>query len=124
MHKTKEVSKLTGLSVRQLQYWDEHGYVVPKIERHRRLYDDRQLRGLMVIAALKRRGVSRNDVLAQVNEGFWRFIGYIQLEAGGWLLWDHYGGAEPLRWCPTEKLLADVAAKAEGPVTIVEFKAA
>ena len=33
-----EVSRLTGVSLRQLQWWDEQGVVSPVQRGHRRLY--------------------------------------------------------------------------------------
>jgi DNA-binding transcriptional MerR regulator len=35
---SQEVIALTGISARQLQWWDERGVVKPAREGHRRLY--------------------------------------------------------------------------------------
>ena len=35
---SREAVRLTGITPRQLQWWDERGIVVPAREGHRRLY--------------------------------------------------------------------------------------
>jgi DNA-binding transcriptional MerR regulator len=59
---TDRVLELTGLSKRQLQYWDETGFLSPSIASksgrgHRRLYDFRDLVGLRVAADLRVDGI-------------------------------------------------------------------
>ncbi|HSB75760.1 MAG TPA: MerR family transcriptional regulator, partial [Terriglobales bacterium] len=51
-----EVVQLTGITARQLQWWDEQGIVVPLREGHRRLYSLDDLAEMAVIADLRRRG--------------------------------------------------------------------
>lgn len=51
-----EIVSLTGISARQLQWWDEQGIVVPAREGHRRVYSFDDLAELAVIADLRRRG--------------------------------------------------------------------
>ncbi len=51
-----EVVKLTGVTARQLQWWDEQGIVVPARQGHRRLYSLDDLAEMAVIADLRRRG--------------------------------------------------------------------
>jgi uncharacterized protein (DUF433 family) len=58
-----KVIHLTGLSARQLQYWDEQRFLQPSVSRgagrgRRRLYDFRDLVSLRVAADLRRQGVS------------------------------------------------------------------
>ena len=56
------VQALTGLSARQLQYWDERGFLKPSLSsgrrRGRRLYDFRNLVALRVAAELRGQGIS------------------------------------------------------------------
>jgi DNA-binding transcriptional MerR regulator len=60
---TEKVRTLTSLSARQLQYWDEQGFLSPRL-RHgqgkgrRRLYDFRDLVSLRVAADLRHAGIS------------------------------------------------------------------
>ena len=55
---SNEVAALTGISLRQLQWWDERGLVVPAREGRRRLYSLDDLAEVAVIAELRRKGFS------------------------------------------------------------------
>ncbi|HVP52361.1 MAG TPA: MerR family transcriptional regulator [Terriglobales bacterium] len=55
---SNEVAALTGISLRQLQWWDERGLVVPARQGHRRLYSLDDLAEVAVIAELRRKGFS------------------------------------------------------------------
>src|SRR5579864_5577846 len=57
-----EVMTLTGLTPRQLQWWDERGVVKPQREGHRRLYSLNQLTEVAVICELRRKGFSLQGV--------------------------------------------------------------
>ena len=50
--------QLTGITPRQLQWWDERGIVVPAREGHRRLYSMEDLAEVAVICQLRRKGFS------------------------------------------------------------------
>jgi DNA-binding transcriptional MerR regulator len=51
-----EVVKLTGITPRQLQWWDERGIVRPQREGRRRIYSAGDLAEVAVICALRRKG--------------------------------------------------------------------
>src|SRR5689334_16103432 len=51
-----EVVRLTGITPRQLQWWDERSIVVPQREGRRRLYSMDDLTEVAVICALRRKG--------------------------------------------------------------------
>ena len=53
---------LTGITLRQLQWWDERRIVVPAREGHRRLYSTEDLAEVAVICELRRRGFSLQRV--------------------------------------------------------------
>lgn len=53
-----EVVALTGITPRQLQWWDERGIVKPAREGHRRLYSFDDLAEIAVVCELRRRGFS------------------------------------------------------------------
>jgi DNA-binding transcriptional MerR regulator len=53
---SSEVVALTGISPRQLQWWDERHIVVPAREGHRRIYSMEDLTEIAVICDLRRRG--------------------------------------------------------------------
>lgn len=49
---------MTGITPRQLQWWDERGIVVPARDGHRRLYSVEDLSEIAVICELRQRGFS------------------------------------------------------------------
>jgi DNA-binding transcriptional MerR regulator len=55
---SNQVSERTGLTPRQLQWWDEQGIVVPARQGHRRLYSSKDLAELAVLCDLRQRGFS------------------------------------------------------------------
>jgi DNA-binding transcriptional MerR regulator len=55
---SSQVSERTGLTPRQLQWWDEQGIVVPARRGHRRIYSVKDLAELAVLCDLRRRGFS------------------------------------------------------------------
>jgi DNA-binding transcriptional MerR regulator len=55
---SSQVSERTGLTPRQLQWWDEQGIVVPAREGHRRVYSAKDLAELAILCDLRRRGFS------------------------------------------------------------------
>lgn len=74
MFTSSEVVGLTGITPRQLQWWDERGIVVPTHEGHRRLYSLDDLAEVAVICELRRRGFSLQRVR--------KVMGYLQRELG------------------------------------------
>ena len=59
---SRDVVELTGITPRQLQWWDERGIVVPTREGHRRLYSFEDLSEIAVICQLRRKGFSLQRV--------------------------------------------------------------
>ncbi|HEY7351896.1 MAG TPA: MerR family transcriptional regulator [Terriglobales bacterium] len=55
---SQDVSRLTGITARQLQWWDERGIVVPERQGHRRVYSFEDLTEVAVICELRRKGFS------------------------------------------------------------------
>jgi len=55
---SRDVVELTGITPRQLQWWDEQGIVVPAREGHSRLYSVADLTEVAVICHLRSRGFS------------------------------------------------------------------
>src|SRR2546430_2994479 len=53
---SRDVVALTGITPRQLQWWDERGIVVPQREGRRRLYSFDDVTEVAVICALRRKG--------------------------------------------------------------------
>ncbi len=59
---SKEVVTLTGISARQLQWWDECGIVVPSRDGHRRVFSLDDLAEVAVICELRGRGFSLQKI--------------------------------------------------------------
>lgn len=55
---SRDIIRLTGITARQLQWWDERGLVVPLREGHRRVYSFEDLTEVAVICELRRKGFS------------------------------------------------------------------
>ena len=71
---SKEVMAMTGITGRQLQWWDERGLVVPLKQGHRRIYSLDEVAEVAVICDLRRRGFSLQRVR--------RVIRFLQKEFG------------------------------------------
>ena len=71
---TRAVVELTGISPRQLQWWDERGIVVPAREGHMRVYSLDDLAEVAVICELRERGFSLQKIR--------RVIRFLQRELG------------------------------------------
>ncbi len=59
---SQEVIALTGVTGRQLQWWDERGVVKPERVGHRRLYSRQQVMEMAVICELRGKGFSLQGV--------------------------------------------------------------
>ena len=55
---SRDIIRLTGITARQLQWWDERGLVVPGREGHRRIYTFEDLTEVAMICELRRKGFS------------------------------------------------------------------
>jgi DNA-binding transcriptional MerR regulator len=59
---SREVIQLTGITARQLQWWDERRIVVPARDGHRRVYSMEDLAEVAVICELRRKSFSLQRV--------------------------------------------------------------
>lgn len=57
-----EVANIAGVSLRQLQWWDERKVVSPRHEGHRRVYLAEEVVEITVIAELRRKGFSLQKI--------------------------------------------------------------
>jgi DNA-binding transcriptional MerR regulator len=71
---SNEVIALTGITARQLQWWDERGIVAPGRQGHHRIYNWDELITMAVIRQLRRRGFSLQRMR--------KVIGFLQQEFG------------------------------------------
>ncbi len=83
---SRDVVALTGITPRQLQWWDERGIVVPARQGHRRLYSFEDLSEVAVICELRRKGFSLQRVRKVVR--------FLQREFGKRLAQTVTGGSE------------------------------
>jgi DNA-binding transcriptional MerR regulator len=71
---SKEVVALSGISLRQLQWWDEQRIVVPARQGHKRIYSVEDLAEVAVLCELRERGFSLQKIR--------RVIRFVQKELG------------------------------------------
>jgi DNA-binding transcriptional MerR regulator len=69
-----EVAKIAGVSLRQLQWWDERSVVSPRQQGHRRMYLPEEVVEVSVIAELRRKGFSLQKIR--------RVLRFLQREMG------------------------------------------
>lgn len=73
-YSSNEVSQISGVSLRQLQWWDERKVVSPRHEGHRRVYGKGEVIEITVIAELRRKGFSLQKIR--------RVLRFLQREMG------------------------------------------
>src|SRR5947209_18956871 len=61
-YNSSEVSRICGVSLRQLQWWDERKVVSPKQDGHKRIYMPEEVVEISVIAELRRKGFSLQKI--------------------------------------------------------------
>jgi len=71
---SNEVSRISGVSLRQLQWWDERKVVSPRQDGHKRVYMPQEVVEISVIAELRRKGFSLQKIR--------RVLKYLQKEMG------------------------------------------
>ena len=71
---SSEISGVTGVSLRQLQWWDEQKVVSPRHEGHKRLYLAEEAIEIAVISELRRKGFSLQKIR--------RVLRFLQKEMG------------------------------------------
>jgi len=69
-----DVARIAGVSLRQLQWWDERHVVSPRHQGHRRVYLENEVVEVSVIAELRRKGFSLQKIR--------RVLRFLQKEMG------------------------------------------
>jgi DNA-binding transcriptional MerR regulator len=59
---SSDVCRMAGVTLRQLQWWDERGILSPQQQGRRRLYESAGAIGMMVFAELRRKGLSLQKI--------------------------------------------------------------
>jgi DNA-binding transcriptional MerR regulator len=57
-----QVARICGVSLRQLQWWDERSVVSPRQDGHKRIYAAQEVVEISVIAELRRKGFSLQKI--------------------------------------------------------------
>ena len=73
-YSSSEVADVAGVSLRQLQWWDERKVVSPRHEGHRRVYFPAEVIEITIIAELRRKGFSLQKIR--------RVLRFLQKEMG------------------------------------------
>jgi len=74
VYASSDVARISGVSLRQLQWWDEQSVVSPRHDGHKRVYLAQEVIEVSVIAELRRKGFSLQKIR--------RVLRYLQREMG------------------------------------------
>jgi DNA-binding transcriptional MerR regulator len=74
VYASNDVARIAGVSLRQLQWWDEQNVVSPRHDGHKRVYLPHEVIEVSVIAELRRKGFSLQKIR--------RVLRYLQKEMG------------------------------------------
>jgi DNA-binding transcriptional MerR regulator len=74
VYASSDVARISGVSLRQLQWWDEQNVVSPRHDGHKRVYLPNEVIEVTVIAELRRKGFSLQKIR--------RVLRYLQREMG------------------------------------------
>jgi DNA-binding transcriptional MerR regulator len=74
VYASSDVARISGVSLRQLQWWDEQSVVSPRHDGHKRVYLPNEVIEVTVIAELRRKGFSLQKIR--------RVLRYLQREMG------------------------------------------
>jgi DNA-binding transcriptional MerR regulator len=74
IYTSSDVALISGVSLRQLQWWDERKVVSPKQDGHRRVYEPQEVVEVSVVAELRRKGFSLQKIR--------RVLKYLQKDTG------------------------------------------
>ena len=61
-YNSSDVARICGVSLRQLQWWDERSVVSPRQDGHKRVYSSPEVVEISVIAELRRKGFSLQKI--------------------------------------------------------------
>jgi DNA-binding transcriptional MerR regulator len=73
-YNSSDVARICGVSLRQLQWWDERNVVSPRQDGHKRIYMPEEVVEISVIAELRRKGFSLQKIR--------RVLRFLQREMG------------------------------------------
>ena len=82
-----DVARICGVSLRQLQWWDERSVVSPRQDGHKRVYLPQEVLEVSVIAELRRKGFSLQKIR--------RVLRFLQKDMGKRLRWVRKAMGDP-----------------------------
>lgn len=109
MYSTNQASDLTGLSLRQIQWIDERGYVRAKVRSGKRDWSEEDIRALEIIAAFRAKRIATR-IAARLVRDAGILEGYVIVYENE--RWQH---------CKTITELAQHLVSADQPVRVVEL---
>lgn len=107
-----EVARLTGVSIRQLQWWDEQGLICPLNNGHRRNYSESELARVRLAKKLRDRGLSLQKTRRIINRRQPYRGTHLVVTANGSLLAD----------CGDLESAISAASSHRGPVIVVSLE--
>lgn len=102
---TGQVAAQFGVTVRQLQWWDEQGLVSPLVEGHRRIYSQDDARLIASVVRLRRARYSIQQIRALVSPLRRRPLGACFAVVVG----------AHVTWCDSQATVLDVIRNAAQP---------
>lgn len=109
-----ELLNALPLTARQLQWWDERDAVGAGRDGHKRLYSAESASRLAIVAELRRKGMSLREcreILAQVRRHHIAGV-------ASWLVICRH---QPVQFAVSPRDLMQLAARAAGPVLVVDL---
>src|SRR5436190_23012021 len=73
-YNSSDVARICGVSLRQLQWWDERNVVSPRQDGHKRIYMAEEVVEISVVAELRRKGFSLQKIR--------RVVRFLQKDSG------------------------------------------
>jgi DNA-binding transcriptional MerR regulator len=111
MFTSGQAASIAGVSLRQLQWWDENALIMPRQEGHRRIYSGFDIIYVMIVAELRRKGLSLQRI-RRIIKGLRKTA----LPKDGFLLIGHRAAI-----FQTKEQVIDAAKSSHGPVLLVSL---
>ena len=112
--KTNCVAKISGASLRQLQWWDEQGYIVPAIDGHERIYTCLQCTQASIMFDLRKRGIPLRYALRIVRA-------YAKNDDANWVACGMARNSK-VHFASELQFLAGILPKIRGPVYVHKIR--
>lgn len=115
-YSSNEVARISGVTLRQLQWWDEQVVICPRHDGHKRAYLPHEAIAVMVIGELRRKGFSLQKIRRVLR--YLRELERRLSEAGAAELYLLYDGRTIYLETGTDRVM-DVLKKSKLPIQLV-----